>query len=406
MAADRKKFGGQFLALLSSFHGWVLVIGVWMLASFFHQINLSDRFQASSNYGESAFLSLMGPPKTLSSTTPSNKKTLGRTIVERSYRRAYRDLTTEICPVLRYPNVTQPPPTKDFYVTCLDKAKSLGNKKGTSYHDRWPWWFRTLLRDTAKKYNGIQGPWHVLQFSEPDLRLCVYEKGGTKKFKQFHCRHIHNYTGKYPEFNQCWNQQPKYATKPKSDKAVFLRDPLDRFLSGFLDKCIEFEDEVDHCEPTTVFHDEDTSPVSGFVSNDPKRFFDIYVDTFPLQWNMHFIPQAFNCGGLYRDIDQYSFVGNMGVSFYRDLDRLKSQYPKLEQGIEEIFQLTKHGKADKINEKGVETGAAGQVLDYYTPHTVRRVLEYYAVDYVLLNLTIPQWAEDMLLQDANHANDR
>jgi hypothetical protein len=277
------------------------------------------------------------------------------------------------------------------------------NTDGSPYHEKWPWWFRTLLRDTPKRSNGIQGPWHVLQFSNPDLRLCVYEKGGTKKFKKFHCRHIHNYPTdeeELPEFNQCWNQQPKYDTLPHSDKAVFLRDPLDRFLSGFLDKCIRHRDVVDHCEPTIVFYNESTSPVISVMLNDERKFFEMYVDTFPLQWNMHFIPQSLNCGGLYRDIHQYAFVGSMGEEFYRDLDRLKNQYPQLEQGIEQIFELTTHGISQVTNHKGVETGAAGRVLDFYTPHTIRRVLQYYAIDYVLLNLTIPQWAEDILKEEA------
>jgi Sulfotransferase family len=403
---DKKKgCGGKLIGLLGSFHGWALIIAVWLVASFTNQlINQSSsssgqQFLGTSSNYDAALTSLISSPSFSSSTSTKKKKSLGWTIVERSYRQSWKDLTTEICPVLSYPNVTDPPPARDFYKECLDRAKALGDTKGSPYQDRWPWWFRTLLRDTGKPQNGIQGPWHVLQFSNPDLRLCVYEKGGTKKFKQFHCRHTHNYTGNYPNFNQCWNQQPKYYTAPKSDKAVFLRDPLDRFLSGFLDKCILHHDTVDHCEPVTVFHNESTSPVQDLMFNDPRKFFDMYVDTFPLQWNMHYIPQALNCGGLYRDIDQYAFVGSMGADFYRDLERLQTQYPRLERGIEEIFKLTEHGKAGKINEKGVETGAAGQVMDYYTPHTVRRVLQYYAVDYVMLNLSIPQWAEDMLLEE-------
>jgi hypothetical protein len=71
--------------------------------------------------------------------------------------------------------------------------------------------------------------------------------------------------------------------------------------------------------------------------------------------------------------------------------------------MERVFSLSKKLKESsswigKPNQ-GVETNAAKQVLDYYTPHTVRRVLEYYAIDYVTLGLPIPDWAEKMLLSE-------
>ena len=40
-----------------------------------------------------------------------------------------------------------------------------------------------------------------------------------------------------------------------------------------------------------------------------------------------------------------------------------------------------------------------RVTRYYNAHTVQKVLEYMCIDYVLLGLPIPQWAEDLLQQD-------
>ena len=119
------------------------------------------------------------------------------------------------------------------------------------------------------------------------------------------------------------------TTAYKSEKAVFLRDPLDQFLSGFLDKCVNRIRSEDHCEPISVFrksprHNEnnDTSTTRTNDSTTPRspietmlwdkrRTFKAYVDTFPLTWNMHFYPQSFYCGGLYKTIDDYEFVGSM-----------------------------------------------------------------------------------------------
>ena len=39
------------------------------------------------------------------------------------------------------------------------------------------------------------------------------------------------------------------------------------------------------------------------------------------------------------------------------------------------------------------------LLQYYTPKRVRRVLEYMSIDYVLLGLPIPLWAEELLQQE-------
>ena len=47
---------------------------------------------------------------------------------------------------------------------------------------------------------------------------------------------------------------------------------------------------------------------------------------------------------------------------------------------------------------GVETAAKSHVEEYYTPASVRRVLEYTAVDYVLLGMPVPDWAQRMLQQ--------
>ena len=66
--------------------------------------------------------------------------------------------------------------------------------------------------------------------------------------------------------------------------------------------------------------------------------------------------------------------------------------------MENVFKLSQKLSTNSNTNKGVETSASKQVMDYYTPHTVRRVLEYYAMDYTTLGLPIPKWAEEMLLQ--------
>jgi hypothetical protein len=151
----------------------------------------------------------------------------------------------------------------------------------------------------------------------------------------------------------------------------------------------------EHCEPISVFHSKETGVVSDFLS-DKQKLFEIYVETMPLTWNLHFFPQSLYCGGLYRNFVNYSFVGNMGSDFYQDLGRFGRQYPSLEPWITNVFHNEGKGNATNV---GVETKAASHTVDFYTPHTLRRILEYYAIDYVMLDLPIPPWAEQMLAED-------
>ena len=67
---------------------------------------------------------------------------------------------------------------------------------------------------------------------------------------------------------------------------VFIRDPLDRFLSGFLDKCVDFHSNPtneQHCEPSIIFQGdgkEIDALTKDFKAKDPKRLFETYVVSF------------------------------------------------------------------------------------------------------------------------------
>jgi len=423
---------------------WYLIVGIAFSFPAFLMMILSfdpgDEYLLSSRIEG---LDLNSDPQTSS----EKSKSLGQQIVEASYRTSgFKDFTTDFCPKENGKESLPSRFSTDYVTNCLVKAKEAGNNPGTKYHDRWEWWFRTLLRDLVGKNianrNHLTGRWHILQFKEvgspaangngkgaaaaaPRLQMCVYEKGGTKSWKKLQCEHNRDYyrdvigVPEKPNFNHCWMEQPPYdevlshktnttTTAYKSERVVFVRDPLDRFLSGFLDKCVARGDKGDHCEPVSVFaegkHKEQSttttqrSPIETMLW-DKRRTFQAFVDTFPLTWNMHFFPQSFNCGGLYKTIGDYDFVGSMGTNFYRDLETMQKRYPGLEPGFEEIFKLSTRLRSESGNvNKGVETGAAKKVLEFYTPHTVRRVLEYYAIDYIALGLPIPEWAEEMLLR--------
>jgi hypothetical protein len=225
---------------------------------------------------------------------------------------------------------------------------------------------------------------------KPHIQQCVFGKGGTKQWRLLHCLAI-NSTWTNKQKMNCFLEQ-NYSNANVNEKVVFLRDPLDRFLSGFLDKSMIKTNEG-HCNPNSVFNENETGLVNDFLK-DQHKLFKIYVDTFPLTWSLHFFPQSLYCNGLYRNLANYSFIGNMGNDFYRDLGRFTSQYPSLKPLVGNIFHP--EGKGYSSKNEGVETKAASHTLEFYTPCTVQRVLEYTAIDYLMLDLPVPSWAESML----------
>jgi hypothetical protein len=321
----------------------------------------------------------------------STRVDIGEKIVTAAFNSSYSDLI-ETCNIER----------KD-YVPCLLQMFLLTKNRTHESSKKWPWWYKTLLRDAYLGKTKAHGRWHVLQYKNPNMQQCIAEKAGTKVWRDLHCLTIEDkeekeankkLSRKVDTFNCFYLQADRIAG---SDRVVFTRDPLDRFLSGFLDKCLGRKIYAQgHCEPNVVFmHNGSHTPVSDFQT-DSHTLFEMYVDTFPLTWDLHFIPQSLYCDGLYRHFGNYSFVGSMDRGMYTDLRRFGAQYPQLEGAIEKTFKLSASSEGKESH--GVETKASEKTLSYYTPRTVRKVLEYYSVDYVMLGIPIPKWAEDMLAQ--------
>lgn len=115
------------------------------------------------------------------------------------------------------------------------------------------------------------------------------------------------------------------------------------------------------------------------------------------------MPLAFQCGGLYQTIHDYDFVGKMDDTFYQELGRFTDRYPQLRPVLKSQIKQLKDNDNNKVTRNvGTEQHAALKARKFYTPNTVRKVLQYYSADYMLLGLSIPQWAEDILNQDKTY----
>lgn len=307
-------------------------------------------------------------------------------------------------------------PCEDLYIEkqCMTQSFNYFNDENAPST---PWWFKTLLRDVSS--NGAYGAWHHFSTTDPAVNFCSIEKVGTSEWRRVFCdlnadecpEHVN---GTYPSHcrpilpgRRCALQTAKRVPED-APHAVFLRDPLERLLSGFMDKCVRQINRIHekHCEPNEVFNVGDNgwgqnkvSPTIDFEKN-PKQFFAAYLDIMPLKWNLHFVPQALYCD-LYRKIDQYDFVGNMGKEFAIDLEQMaKKLGGRMPAQLDESFGYSKAVEAKLFNNTGNSNGHAThspeKVAMYYNAASVRRALELFSIDYVVLGLKIPDWAREML----------
>jgi hypothetical protein len=353
----------------------------------------------------------------------------------------------------------------------IDEDRRRGGRSSSSQfvadeNQPYPWWYVTLLRDLPT--NGNYGPWHTLDTSSTrpnPLRFCAIGKNACTEWRVvFRKMNAHEYCdddrddenvddgddddenddgeghGK-PAVVAC--KESRLNTRATLDdddvqRSVFLRDPLERLLSGYLDKCVKPNNRKlqGHCEPNVVFGVDHLRWKEGKAANDDgkrssggggrasgppppqsdmtsvlkdheREMFASYVDLLPLKWNVHFVPQSFACD-LYRNFDTYDFVGIMGRDFARELDRMARRYGgSLPDALDDAFKY----RSNLVNETFVDnnvgsdkahgTKAPAKVHRYYSPRAVRRALEYLSIDYVALGLEVPSWAREMLRDDAD-----
>jgi len=337
-------------------------------------------------------------------------------IIRRSYEKSYAHIIP--CDDDFPATTTNPSSGKACMKKTLDYFNTP-NPDGNSTIPSIPWWFQTLLRDIQT--NGAYGSWHHFYTTMPPLNFCTIGKVGTTEWRKIFCRL--NDDDCIADPKACGKKQCVWRTTKQMPEgapwAVFLRDPLERLLSGFLNKChtpLQRRRE-NHCEPNFVFNPL-TETTDGkniqapslieHLDDKDKQFFAAYVDVLPLKWNLHFIPQAIACD-LYRNIGSYDFVGNMGEDFMSDLERMANQFGgQLPEALNTSFGYQKYlnsgekntGK-DKKYKTGHATHAPEKVKKFYTAQTVRKGLELLSIDYVLLGLEVPEWARQMLRDDVS-----
>jgi hypothetical protein len=97
----------------------------------------------------------------------------------------------------------------------------------------------------------------------------------------------------------------------------------------------------------------------------------------------------------------------MDGNFMSDLNRMANQFGgPLPDILNDFFGYRSYTTSDN---KHVNVGSSGgrhstrapeKVAQFYTAQSLRRALEYVSIDYVVFGLQVPDWAKEMLRDDA------
>lgn len=231
-----------------------------------------------------------------------------QTIIQRSYLKSYAHIIPCDVPLedgsnrigkacmkqtLDYFN---PPPPSPIENNGVDTSNN------TSTIPSIPWWFQTLLRDTQT--NGAYGFWHHFTTTDPPINFCTIGKVATTEWRKIFCQLNKDDCMPNP-VEQCGKKKCTWQTKQDMPNdapwAVFVRDPLERLLSGFIDKCVRPRTRKleKHCEPNVIFNPDSSTLVDAKNNTYPslvqnlddkdKQFFAAYVDVLPLKVSVCFL---------------------------------------------------------------------------------------------------------------------
>jgi len=219
--------------------------------------------------------------------------------------------------------------------------------------------------------------------AEHQFAFCLIEKNACTEWNEL-------LIGKLEGMDAQWAVQDVFNasvaqevfSNPFSVRAVFVRDPLERFLSAFLSKCT---DECDNafCFPRVV------GGKTGAISF--QEAIDWLVERDVAELDGHFRSQAHHCE-LYKRLHEYNVMGvmsarNLGTDASCLLENVGLQRLNVKGGNEPYWPNMRDANAT------LEHETASLLQKYYTPETAQLVMQAYAVDYDLFGLVKPPWVD-------------
>mmetsp|Transcript_54422 Transcript_54422/g.100129 ORF Transcript_54422/g.100129 Transcript_54422/m.100129 type:complete len:414 (-) Transcript_54422:101-1342(-) len=174
---------------------------------------------------------------------------------------------------------------------------------------------------------------------------------------------------------------------PSATRAVFVRDPLERFLSAFLDKCASNNCQNPFCQMR------DPS-----LSGQPIAFKQAVTWLLQLKdlaaaetqgkIDGHFRPQAKHCE-LDQRINEYNVIG------YLKPDSLTTAASCLiERAGLQRFNVISNKDSRPLFREASAPKTVEFLKRFYTPEAARAVYDAYALDYKTFNIPRPEWMDN------------
>ena len=182
-------------------------------------------------------------------------------------------------------------------------------------------------------------------------------------------------------------------------KIVVIRDPLERLLSGYINKCLDY----DMYTPFILKYCSNETK----ITNNPSfaRFANIVIDNISSNVFLHdighFAPQITWCD-LYNTFENYDYALYMSSNGYVDsFERMVD-----ELNLTQIYNGWGPNKNQTLlDKKWLKNGSSRtarksknseieRLKQYYTPKLARQVYMAYRIDYKVLKIPYPSWIDD------------
>jgi len=152
--------------------------------------------------------------------------------------------------------------------------------------------------------------WYIIP--EKKFLACAIPKAGSQSMRRFgtsfgNCKSDYMECGRASStYHLTKDDIQKYLEDPSWTKIAFFRDPRERFLSGYLDKCLR-----KCCESCINFNEPPSKSGPTFSEFIREMRMNGWAG-FTKVGNKHFLPQSWQCGAIAKTIGFLDFIGVIG----------------------------------------------------------------------------------------------
>ena len=178
-------------------------------------------------------------------------------------------------------------------------------------------------------------------------------------------------------------------------KFVIIRDPLERLLSGYLNRCFDVNDrDCNKYKPK-----DGNLTFESFVNGVTLKLKSGNIETIS-RLNIHWKPQFLSCKLFkflteYTDIIQYKYttIGIDTLGFLRKYSLENYFYYDKVKTKDMFAQVTWHKHTNVSKEGGLDAEIAFYGKYYKTKEMAMNVGKAYQIDYNLFKMSIPEWVD-------------